>query len=459
MSRLSLTLKYKWLGISNWVVKRAIGPFRSHRRLLNETQWWTQSELDDFQWRCFCRILRHAYETVPFYRRHWIEHGVRPEQIQSPADVSRLPVVTKSDVRAAEGTMISCRFRNPFLRGARTGGSTGTPLMIYRDWRSLGYEHAFVRRQWEWAGIALGDCCAVLMSKVVADPDQKGGKLYQYVPLMHELILSTYHLSRETAIDYTEIIRRFDVKAIVGYPSALSFLARACLDAGVELPLRAALTTSEAITPKMREVINAAFRCPVFDYYGSAERVCYIHTCEQGSYHVIPEYGFTELVPVESPDRPCYKIVSSGFWNQAMPLIRYDMGDIAVKSGLSCSCGRAFPVVDSIDGREGDVICTPSGRQFGVTLMIQMLYVIAGTRYIAESQMIQDALDHITVEYVPTGGFTPEYLEDFRRLILKYIPSELRLDFKKVDACKRTSTGKLRPLVSLLDKELTDRWR
>ncbi len=450
MNRLRYTLRYKYYGLSNWVVKRAIGPFRAQRRLLDKTQWWSAAELQDYQWQRFQAILRHAYATVPFYRRLLDEHGIRPEQIQSLADVGRLPIVTKEHVRTAGPDLISTAFRKGFLRGARTGGSTGTPLVIYRDLSSIGYEHAFVRRQWEWAGIGLADRCAILMSKVVADPNQTHGKLYQYVPFMRDLILSTHHLSADTALGYAETIRRYGVKALVGYPSALSFLARSCLNAGFDLPLRAALTTSEAITPKMREEIQRAFHCSVFDFYGSAERVCYIHTCEHGSYHVIPEYGFTEFVPIDATEKPRYKIIATGFWNRGMPLIRYDTGDVVVKTERPCACGRAFPTIESVDGREGDVIRTPSGRQLGVTLIVQILYVLAGTRYIAESQMIQDALDHVTIEYVPTDKFTPQDLEEFSRLIACYIPSEIRVDLKQVNACKRTRAGKLRPVVSQL---------
>lgn len=80
--------------------------------------------------------------------------------------------------------------------------------------------------------------------------------------------------------------------------------------------------------------------------------------------------------------------------------------------------------------------------------MIQLLYVICGTRDIAESQIIQDAVDHLTIEYVPTAQFGKKDLEEFRKLIAKYLPSELDFDFRAVKAVERTESGKIRPLVS-----------
>jgi len=415
---------------------------------LAKTQWFDKRELQELQLKLLKRLIRHCYRTVPFYRSLMNNRGVKVEDINALDDIKLFPILTKTEVLGAGDSIISNKYPKWALRKARTGGSTGTPLVIHRNWSSIGNEHAFVRRQWDWAGLSLSDRCAYFMSRVVADPDQQGGRLYAYDPVMRDLILSTHHLSLENARDYAQVIKSYKIKALVGYPSAIGFLATTCLDSGIELSLQAAITTSELLTPLMRDTITTAFNCKVYDFYGSAERVCYIHTCEHGSYHLIPEYGLTELIPVNESD-PCRcRIVSTGFWNYAMPLIRYDTGDIVVKTDRICACGRQFQVIESIDGREGDIIVTSSGRHLGVTLMIQLLYVICGTRHIAESQIIQDAVDHLTIEYVPTRKFGKKDLEEFRKLVAKYLPSELDFDFKAVKAVERTESGKIRPLVS-----------
>lgn len=435
-------------GFAALLVKRFAGPFWIRRRWLEKTQWFSRQELQELQLKLLKRLIRHCYRTVPFYRSLMDNRGIKVEDINTLDDIKLFPILTKKDVLGAGDSIISSKYPKWALRKARTGGSTGTPLVIHRNWFSIGNEHAFIRRQWDWAGLSLSDRSAYFMSRVVAEPDQQGGCLYAYDPAMRDLILSTHHLSAETARDYAEVIKSYKIKVLIGYPSALGFLATTCLDSGIELSLQAALTTSELLTQSIRDTIATAFNCKVYDYYGSAERVCYIHTCEHGSYHVIPEYGLTELIPVNESD-PCRcRVVSTGFWNFGMPLIRYDTGDVVVKTDRTCACGRQFQVIKSIDGREGDIIVTSSGRHLGVTLMIQLLYVICGTRHIAESQIIQDSVDHLTIEYVPTGKFRKEDLEEFKKLIAKYLPSELDFDFKAVKAVKRTESGKIRPLVS-----------
>ena len=441
-------LKYLLTSVGNRIAKRGIGPFATRAHELSESQYFSVNDLQALQFDLLKHILLLSYRDIPFYK-HWMDqHGFHQNHLKSLEDVSRLPILTKKEVLEAGEEIVSTKYKKWQLRVAKTGGSTGTPMNIWRNWDSIGNEHAFLRRQWSWAGLELRDRCAYFMSKVISKPGTHQ-KLYFYDPVMKELLLSTYHLSEENDLNYIELIKDYKIKALVGYPSAICFLAKVCKENNMDLSLTAALTTSEMITPEMRKLIGDAFHCKVFDYYGSAERVCYIFTCEMESYHLIPEYGYTELLPIAGDGRDRYKIISTGFWNHAMPLIRYDTGDIVYRSGKTCQCGRHFPVIQSIDGREGDVIRTPSGRELGVTLIIQLLYVICGSKCITESQMIQDAIDHVTIEYVPTSSFTKRDLDKFIDLVEKYIPEDLSFDFKEVEMCKRTVNGKLRPLVSL----------
>jgi phenylacetate-CoA ligase len=128
-----------------------------------------------------------------------------------------------------------------------------------------------------------------------------------------------------------------------------------------------------------------------------------------------------------------------------MPFIRYDTGDIVINSDNRCPCGRQFPTIKSISGRQADTIKTPSGREFGSAILTHLLY---GTNHIAESQIVQDAADHITIRYVPTERFSTADLQDFKNLIAKHLPSELKVTLEQTEAIEKTNTGKLRPVVS-----------
>ena len=164
-------------------------------------------------------------------------------------------------------------------------------------------------------------------------------------------------------------------------------------------------------------------------------------------YHIVPEYGISELIPVDADNPQRCKLIATGFWNKAMPFVRYDTGDVVIKSDRKCPCGREFDVVESIEGRQGDVIKTPSGREFGAAILTHLLY---GTEHIAESQIVQETPEHVTVEYVPSGEFSANDRDVFAGLISKYMPEEIKFDIKEVPAVRRTESGKVRPVVSQL---------
>jgi len=431
----------------NFGVKRVVGPFWMRRRWLHKTQWYDEERLRHIQLNRLQKLIRCCYETVPHYREFMDKMRINPQCVRTLEDIQLFPVLSKRSVLAAAKSFVSVKYPKWLLHRAHTGGTTGTPMNIYRSPWSIGTEHAFVRRQWDWAGVGLNDRCAYLTGRIVVPPDRTDGRLYAYDPFARELILSTYHLSTDTAESYLKTMQKYRVRGIVGYPSSVFLLARVCLDRRIDVKLHAALTSSETMTDTMRNTISEAFGCGVFDFYGSAERVCYIHTCEHGRYHVIPEYGLTELVPEGDGEDGRCRVIATGFWNYAMPLIRYDTGDIVVKADERCPCGRAFPVVRSVEGRQGDVIRTPSKREFGCAVLTHLLY---GTGNIVESQIIQDRPDRITIEYVPSQWFTTDDLHAFQELIHKHLPSELKVELKQVEYIKKTESGKLRPVVSNL---------
>jgi len=432
-------------GAANLIIKRFSGPFWIRRRWLNKTQWLGARELKEIQLKLLKRLVRHCYSTVPYYRRLMDERGISPESIKRLDDIKRFPILRKKDVLAAGDSIVSTKYPGWMMTTGLTGGTTGTPLSLPRNLFAVGNEHAFVRRQLDWAGIGFRDCTAYLSGRVVMDANRNDGQLYEYDPFMKELILSTYHLSRKHARQFGEAMKRYRVKAIVGYTSSIYFLAKCCLDMGIKVKLKAALPTSETINNLMRDTITEAFECQVFDFYGAAERVCYIHTCDCGSYHLIPEYGYSEFIPAEDSNNNHCKVIATGFWNFAMPLIRYDTQDAVILSNENCSCGREFSVIKSVIGRSGDVIRTPSGRQYGPTLLAR---VAKGAKNILESQIIQDRIDHINILYVPSVKFTSANLLNFRKHMAQNLPGELKMDFKRVSSVERTTGGKMNLLVS-----------
>lgn len=432
-------------GATHLIIKRYAGSFWIRRQWLKKTQWLSESELKKIQLVLLKRLVRHCYNTVPYYKTLMDQHGISVDSIKVLEDISLFPILTKNDVLKAGNSLVSTKYPSWSLHCATTGGTTGTSLLVRRDLFSIGNNHAFLQRQFDWAGIGLRDRCAYLTWRAVTPPNQKTKTPYAYDSFMKELILSTYHLSSDIVEKYIEAMDSYKVKALVAYPSAAYVLAKSCLDKGKYLPLTAVLTSSETLDETKREAISEAFQCKIYDFYGSAERTCDIHTCEHGTYHVIPEYGITEFHPLSLPDKKYHKIIATGFWNMAMPLIRYDIGDIIEIGQGTCPCGRIFPVVKRILGRESNFFTTTSGRMMGRTAMGRLFKnVLIGLRNmpVLEGQLVLDTDSSIIFTYVPLRQLSEPEMSKLRALLRRELPLEMRVSIREVKKIKRTPSGK-----------------
>jgi phenylacetate-CoA ligase len=159
---------------------------------------------------------------------------------------------------------------------------------------------------------------------------------------------------------------------------------------------------------------------------------------------VIPEYGVTELIPVEGAETAdVYDVVSTGLVNTAMPLLRYRTGDrVRVGSGRACACRREFPVVDEILGRDDDFVVTPRGDWVG-----RLDHVYKGLVGIAESQIRQESRDELRILVVPASGYG-DAVEAELTANLRSRVGDMRITVERVAAVPRGPNGKFRAVVS-----------
>ena len=398
-------------------------------RLLG-SQWWPGEELRRLQLDRLNHTLGLARQ-LPYYR------DLPPGPLHDLRDLAQLPILEKDALRAmrwapASGGGLS----------VHTGGTTGTPLTIYCDKRALQRNYAFFARFLSWAGIEAGARTATFAGRVLMSPDQKRPPFWRHNWAANTLLLSSYHLGQNTVEAYAEALARFRPALIDSYPSSLEPIARHVVATGrTDIRPRAIVTSSETLAPSVRALFTRAFSAPVFDYYGSAEMVAFISQCEQGSYHVNPEYGVVELVGPDGPVAPgeVGQVIATGFINTVMPLVRYRMGDLAALSERGCACGRHFPVIETIQGRLDDVVTTPDGRRIG-----RLDPIFKAVESIAEARIVQDRVDHIQLEYVAGEPLSDRERTELLAQLTKRIGVQMAIDIVRVPSIPRTNAGKLR---------------
>ena len=415
-----------------------------------DRQWQPATALADYQNERLRLLIRHAFDNVPHYRRVMDGLKLRPDDFRTAQDLPKLPVLTR-DVFKTDPDSFRARnvSRRSLLRG-ETSGTTGSPMSVYWDKQVVVVNAVVEWRQKNWTGLKRGDRISTLMLSRAAIPQRQARPpFWRFNRPMNQLLLSALHMRPENLPHYIAALRRFRPAALEAYPSAACLLARYLLDRGEELPLRCVLTTSETWQRSQRDLIERAFCCHVFDYYGMAERVVFGTECEAHSgLHLNTDYGITEVVDdAFNPVGPGIsgRIVGTSLHSLGMPLIRYATTDMAAVRQQQCSCGRAFPLLAGFEGRSDDMVVTPDGRMIPSTALTSALDRIPG---ISECQIIQGEREHIVVEVVRglsyTEADTRQLLEQLRILL----GQRLRIDVQFVTEIERSSAGKFRWVIS-----------
>lgn len=433
-------------GLASLTAKRR-PTFWAQYRQIKEREKFNHEKIKNWQDVQLRTLISHAFKYVPYYRELSKKYHLLESDFQSADDVRKLPYLEKDTVRSNPLAFVARNLRNRLLVRASTAGSTGTPLSLYRTLPSIAQEHAYIWRQFSWAGCNPGDKICTLRGDMVVPASQHSPPFWRYDIAQSSLHMSSYHLSEETIPSYLSALRRYQPALIYAYPSAVNLLAHYIVTNGIDLglpSLRSVVTSSETLLPSQRELIAKAMGCRVFDWYGLGERVAFIGTCEHGSYHLFDDYGITEFHPVGQNK---YELVATGFTNLGMPLIRYRTGDL-VRLGEHnrCGCNRVFTVVGSIDGRSDDIVRLKSGRMIG-----RLDLIFKGLKGIVEAQVVQRTLEDVLIKVVVDRSFRAETMEKLKYNARERFGEELRVETQIVPRIERNAAGKFRSVVSLQD--------
>jgi phenylacetate-CoA ligase len=263
--------------------------------------------------------------------------------------------------------------------------------------------------------------------------------------------MSSYHLAPGLVPHFLSALERYQIRYLLGYTSSLHALTQA--DTAQEpdkLGLAVAITNAEPVLDHQREAIARTFRCPVRETYGMAELVAAAGECEAGRLHLWPEVGWLEVmngtahVPPGTPG----EFICTGLLNDAMPLIRYRVGDRGVLLGQEhpCRCGRTLPALAFVEGRTDDILYGRDGRPIG-----RLDPVFKIRLAIREAQVIQEHLDVIRVRYVPAEGFSEADAHSIRSALQARMGT-VQVILEEVGAIPRAGSGKFRAVVSKLDR-------
>lgn len=407
------------------------------------------------------RMLSHAWERVPHYRRSWSEAGVdgRVLQAMRMEDLPMLPAVAKSDLRRApESFLARGELRWRVALRESTSGSTGEPVTVTSTAAlQRAYLAAREARSFRWAGASLLLPKATIGGRAVVPRADSPGPYHRQNEAEQQCYLSAFHISPGNAPAYVEALRRHRPRVLTGYASSYFSLARMMLAQGLALgyPPDCLVLCADKLTPEMKGVIYEAFRARPFEEYGSVENAALATECEFGSLHVHPDFGIVEIVDGDGlpvPPGEDGRILCTSLLNRVQPLIRYDIGDVGRWSQHPCPCGREqLPVLEEIVGRVEDIVTGPDGRE------VVRLCSLQGVPKVVASQVVQYRADAITVRVIAGEGFGAAEEKLIREILGTRRLGKVRIDIEKVSDLERTAAGKVRRVIRRLESSTEER--
>ncbi len=426
------------------------GPdFERASAFLAESEWWSLDELRAYQDERLAAVVRHAYDTVPYYRDIMDRRGLKPSDVARVEDLPKLPILTRDDVTANLDRLLSTAVRKSDLRMVSTSGTTGSLLHAYWDREVDVMNNACLWRGRRWAGFEFGRPYATLLARALVSRSQKRPPFWRYNRSWNQIFLSPIHMTDEFIPYYLDELRRWRVEALDAYPSSAYVLARFLESRGEHLPLSCVFTTGEPLLQPERELIEERFSCRAFDGYSQAERVMYSSECDRHTgHHVYSEYGVTELVDDEGAQvaqGSVGLIVATGLHNLAMPLLRYAVGDTASLASEPCECGRGLPLLHDVATREDDIVVTPDGRLIPPLTLQLAFRQVPG---IVRSQVVQHKPEEITARLVVKAPLRAQDEKKLRRNIADRLGPEVAVRIEYVDDIPYSGRWKYRRVIS-----------
>lgn len=407
---------------------------------LEQSQYFTVEQLAELQNKKLRKIIEHCYKNVPYYTELFDKLNLKPEDIKTKEDLDKLPFMDKHTVKQNADKLLAKNKLKWLCNVGTTSGTTGTPLNLYRDYYSINFEQAMLRRFWNNAGD--NNCRKIILrGDLIVPVEQVEPPFWDFNPADNELIMSSYHLLQKNAKIFIEKIKEFNPQIIYAYPSSIYLLAKHFSHAGERFDLKAIFTSSEKLEDKHKELVEKTFNCEIYDWYGQAERVAAVAQCEKGTYHIVEDYSIVETIPTEDG----FELVGTNLNNYIMPLLRYKTGDFIELGENKCSCGRNFREVKAIQGREANYILLTDGPKY-----VAFNHIPRGVENIIELQFVQEKINELIINIVAMPEFSQKDKDLLIKNVLEHTCPNLSIIINEVEQIPRGSGGKFKEVINKL---------
>lgn len=387
-------------------------------------------------------LLTYANQKVPFY------------QHQKNSSLKDFPVLTKNIIALNIEELISEDYRKADLIEEKSSGSSGVQGTVFMT--RLESLDAIANQSFLWSlsGYQFGD----KLLQLGMSPNRGIVKRLKDILFRTDYQLA-FNLDEQKVLNVLKNYR--DNKSIVffgGYASGLYEYARIAMKHNIrDIEFKSVISWGDKMFDHYRTLIEEVFKTKVYDTYGCTEGFMIAGQCQHFNYHILTPHVYIELLDTNGNEVP-YGEIGQVFVTRldarAMPLIRYYLGDLAIKENPSkgCPCGLPYPMLRKIIGRDTDVVKTPLGKSLIVHFFTGIFEHISEIR---QFRVLQDSVHEFSIEIISdlNGASLDVLLNGIHKKLEQKAEEKLQITFKQVHEIPTTNSGKPQIIVSTLPNE------
>lgn len=388
------------------------------------------------------KIIEHAEKSTVYYSKF------------NSTDITDMPVVNKSIIKEHFEDFQSSKYVNEKKHSMSTSGSTGTPFTVYQDMRKRSRVLAELIYFNEIVGQKVGD--KFCFFRVWTENDLKvsrNNKLALFAK--NEIPIDISHLDDENMENIRQFLKKNkNINELMGYASTHKRLVQyieKCGDSPSDFSIKLVVSGSEMLESGARKKLQEQFRCPVVSRYSNQENGVLGQQCKDSEkYHMNSASYYIELLKLDS-DEPAEigelgRIVVTDLFNYAMPMIRYDTGDLAIQTE-KCICGWNTMILDNLQGRRVDVCVTPDGRLLSPLLLDKFMEPYVN---LAQFQFIQEEENYYVLKINDPNN---EYQDScFEKMLRELLGNDAVFKIDRVDGIPCLDSGKYKQMICKVKK-------
>lgn len=414
------------------------GGYRKTLKKCRTYDRYSEAEILKIQEDNLKRILQHAIAAVPFYRSISYDESLSPSE-----NLKRFPVLTKDILRRNSGELVSETYAHSRLKKNFSSGSSGIQSFSYSTGEHQFYLQALNHHWYSWGGLKMGD--RVLQFGI--SPERNLPKKLKdfFFRIQYE---NAFALGESDFERIYRDLKRKKIRFLIGYPSAINELAQYLIQSGRSHDFKSIITLGDKLFAHFETSFNRAFKNPkIIDTYGCAEGILMACRSDIPYYYIAAPHVYLEVADESGnevePGETGY-VLATSFSNFAQPLLRYRLGDLAVKLPRDqYPENREFnyPLLQKIVGRETDVIKTPDGKTLTVHSFTGIFEYFPEIR---QFQIVHTKPDTIQVYYITDTVFPLQKnsISEIENRIKNLTGGSLKILWKKTDRIAASPSGK-----------------